>query len=388
MADALRRLVANAPLLVDWIAADGRIRSVNDHEMNELGLEAGTVLDQPLEVLYGDDSARYIRSLLDGRRNPGEPFPVWMNSSAYEEVPMVAAAVSDEHGALAIIKIPLGPAMFDVGSELLERVEILSQMIGAATEACWCIEFLEPVDVSLGEDEIVDRIFSNQSRWRACNAAMAALYNVPEGLDFNTQPVSRYFPATAVNRAMVRDLVRSNYRLDHAAAVDQRHDGSEMLVENDFRAAIKDGFLIRLWGTTRDIGPHRRREQQLSERATSMLDILSAAPDPILVLAEDGVILAANPAAEQAWGRGNDSILGRPFEQLAEMRGAVARLKESAEAEEDEGGECDLSLAGVDGVKEGWRFRVARTEGEFRRYVLTARRKSRRKARISASEVL
>ena len=40
------------------------------------------------------------------------------------------------------------------------------------------IEFLEPVDISLAEEEIVDRIFTNQSRWRACNDAMARLYNV------------------------------------------------------------------------------------------------------------------------------------------------------------------------------------------------------------------
>lgn len=39
-----------------------------------------------------------------------------------------------------------------------------------------------------------------------------------------------------------------------------------MLVENDFRAAVRDGFLIRLWGTTRDIGMHRKREQQLFTR--------------------------------------------------------------------------------------------------------------------------
>ncbi|MBL0373784.1 PAS domain-containing protein [Rhizobium sp. KVB221] len=388
MADTLTDLLTTGPLLVDWIDADGRILKVNDQEARELGLDRDRIVGQALERIYGGNSAQFIRALLKGEQPATPHFPVWMNTSSYEEIPMVAAAVAESGGGLAILKLSLSAATLGISHELIERVEILSQMIGAATEACWCIEFLEPVDVSLSEDEIVERIFSNQSRWRACNEAMARLYDVPEGLDFNTQPVSRYFPATPVNKAMVRNLVRSNYRLDHAAAVDQRHDGSEMLVENDFRAAIHDGLLIRLWGTTRDIGPHRRREQQLTDRAASMQDILSAAPDPILVLSEEGLLLAANPASELAWGRTADQILGRSIQQFVESRNALTRLRQAAIAEDDAESECDLIVIAADDIRESWRFRVAHIEGEFRRYVLTARRKTKRRARGQMAEAL
>lgn len=372
--------------LVDWIDYEGRVAAMNDREARELGIDLKQAVGQALEKIYGSNSAQLIRSLARGDCSPESSFPVWMNSAAYDEIPMVATAYQDGSRGLAVVKQVLSPAALGIGAELSERVEILSQMIGAATEACWCIEFLEPVDISLAEDEIVDRIFANQSRWRACNEAMARLYNVPEGLDFNTQPVSRYFPDTDVNRTMARDLVRSNYRLDHAAAVDQRHDGSEMLVENDFRAAIKDGFLIRLWGTTRDIGPHKQREQQLFDRATAMLDILSAAPDPILVLSEDGLLLAANPAAEAAWGRTADQILGRPIQQFVDGRNALPKLRQTATEGEDGENECDLTMIAADDSRETWRFRAARIEGELSRYVLTARRKTRRRARAAVAE--
>ncbi|MDH6233877.1 PAS domain S-box-containing protein [Mesorhizobium soli] len=385
MAVSLHRLVERAPLLVDRIDTEGRIVALNSIELKELKLDPDKAVGQPLETLYDGDSAHRIRVLLRNGEATPAAFPVWMSSPTRDETPMIAVAVADGDGGLALVKLPLGAAALGIGDELIERVEILSQMIGAATEACWCIEFLEPVDVSLAEDEIVERIFANQSRWRACNAAMARLYDVPEDLDFNTQPVSQYFPATHVNKAMIRDLVRAGYRLDHAAAVDQRHDGSEMLVENDFRAAIRDGFLIRLWGTTRDIGPHRRREQQLSERASSMLDILSAAPDPIIVLSEEGLLLAANPAAENAWGRGADQMLGRPIQQFTETRDAAGRLRRAALAAADEA-ECELVVVTANGAREAWRFRVAMTEGEFRRYVATARRKMRRRTRSAATE--
>lgn len=370
-------------LLIDWIDGDGHITSINDVEARALGIEMKGSL--PLERVYSSTSAQLLRAIARGEQMAEASFPVWVNSPRYSEIPMVASTIRDASRGLAVVKQALSPSVLGIGPELVERVEILSQMIGAATEACWCIEFLEPVDTALAEEEIIGRIFSNQSRWRACNEAMARLYRVPEGLDFNTQPVSRYFPETDINRQMIRDLVRSNYRLDHAAAVDRRHDGSEMMVENDFRAAIKDGLLVRLWGTTRDIGPYRQREQQLSDRADTMLDILSATPDPILVISEDGTVLAANPATEAAWGRSAEQILGRPVQHFVETRNATDRLRQAALDGDD--GELDLGMISADDSRDVWRFRSALMEGETRRYVLTARRKAKRRARRLAEEV-
>lgn len=371
-------------LLIDWIDGDGHITSINDAEARALGIEVTGNL--PLERVYSSTSAQLLRAIARGEQMAEASFPVWVNSPRYSEIPMVASTVRDASRGLAVVKQALSPSVLGIGPELVERVEILSQMIGAATEACWCIEFLEPVDTALAEEEIIGRIFSNQSRWRACNEAMARLYRVPEGLDFNTQPVARYFPETDINRQMIRDLVRSNYRLDHAAAVDRRHDGSEMMVENDFRAAIKDGLLVRLWGTTRDIGPYKQREQQLSDRADTMLDILSATPDPILVIAEDGTVLAANPATEAAWGRSAEQILGRPVQHFVETRNATDRLRQAALDGDD--GELDLGMISADDSRDVWRFRSALMEGETRRYVLTARRKAKRRTRRLAEEAV
>jgi len=371
-------------LLIDWIDEDGHIAAINDVEARELGIEVTGSL--PLERVYSSASAQLLRAVARGEQSADASFPVWVNSARYNEIPMIASVLGDGSRGLAVVKQALSPSVLGIGPELIERVEILSQMIGAATEACWCIEFLEPVDTSLAEEEIVGRIFSNQSCWRACNEAMARLYRVPEGLDFNTQAVSRYFPDTNINRQMIRDLVRSNYRLDRAAAVDRRHDGSEMMVENDFRAAIKDGLLVRLWGTTRDIGPYKQREQQLSDRADTMLDILSATPDPILVISENGTVLAANPATEAAWGRSAEKILGRPIQQFVETRNATDKLRQAAlDADESE---LDLGMISADDNREIWRFRSALMEGETRRYVLTARRKTKRRTRRTAEEAV
>ena len=122
-------------------------------------------------------------------------------------------------------------------------------------------------------------------------------------------------------------------------------------------------------------------EQQLADRADTMQDILSAAPDPILVISEDGLLLATNPAAESVWGRTAEQVLGRPLQQFVETRNALDKLRQAALAGEDSDGECDLAVIAADASRDVWRFRAARIEGEMRRYVLTARRKSRRRTR-------
>lgn len=334
-----------------------------------------------VEALFAEQTAEELRALARGAALPEATVPVWLRTGGEAELPM-AARLLREGTALMLYLMPLEPRVLEVSGELVERVEILSQMIGAARDACWCIDFEEPVDLGRGEEEIVDQVFRNAARWRACNDAMAALYGVPEGQDFNTQPVGRYFPETTVNRAMIRELVRSGYRLDGAQAIDQRHDGTEMLVENDFRALIRDGALIRLWGTTRDIGPSRAREQRISAEAEAMRDILGAVPDPILVLSGTGVVLAANPAAEHALGPAQ--LLGTAFDTAIATRHAFDQV--SRAALEEGGAEVELVPQGAAG-RSAWVFHVARMPDDPRRYVLSARRKARRRRRAGAEAV-
>lgn len=373
-------------LLIDWLDAEGRIIALNAAAARAFGISLAGGEAIAAERVYSAASAAVLRRLV--RAGQGavlpESLPVWVNMPGYSEVPMLASVVADGPRGLAVVKQPLSATALGIGPELLERAEILSEMIGAASDACWCIEFLEPVNLSLAEDEIVESIFTNQRRWRACNEAMARLYGVPEGDDFNREPVLRYFPDNEINRDMVRRLVRASFRLDRATAMDRRHDGSEMPVENDFRAAVRDGQLIRLWGTTRDIGPSREREQRLADRAERMLDILSAAPDPILVISEQGVVLAGNPAAESAWGRSADQILGRPIADFVETRDAPGKLRRAALA--GAGAGCDLSIVLADGGRAVWRFHAARIEGAVSRYVVTARQRTRQRMRHSERE--
>ncbi|SOC15331.1 PAS domain-containing protein [Rhodobacter maris] len=367
---------ADLPMPVLELSAPGTARAVNPAAQDWLAEHGTKGQDCGLDTLFAEASADRLGALLEGADWEPRAFPVWLlGADAAEEQPAVTQCMRRDEGGLWLFVMRLSEVLPNVSADQLERAEILSQMIGAARDACWCIDFLDPVDLRRTEEEIVDQVFRNRSRWRACNDAMAALYAVPEDQDFNTQPVSRYFPETPVNRAMIRDLVHMGYRLDGAQAIDQRHDGTAMLVENDFRALIRDDFLIRLWGTTRDIGPSRAREREISAEAEVMRDILGAVPDPIFVLSEAGIILATNPAAERALG--DVRLLGEPFDSLAASRHAFERLCLAALADDEE--ETELALREPRQPRAAWLFRVTLMPEGPPRYVLRGRRKALRR---------
>ena len=66
-------------------------------------------------------------------------------------------------------------------SEAVERIalqqenQMLRGIIDHAREGHWCIEFLEPVDISGSRDAIIAQVFENASVWKLTNSAVARI---------------------------------------------------------------------------------------------------------------------------------------------------------------------------------------------------------------------
>lgn len=177
---------------------------------------------------------------------------------------------------------------------------ILRGMLAASNDACWCMEFTEPIDLTAADHEVVRRVFENGPVWRHCNAAMERLYQLPLGQDMNDRPVHEVFPDNPNNREFVRNLIANGFEVDGAPALDRRYDGLEIYVENDVRAHISNGKLYRMFGTVRNVTKHRRREQALADKLATLNGMVAAIPNPFLAIDPFGVIEAVNSAAE-AW---------------------------------------------------------------------------------------
>lgn len=205
----------------------------------------------------------------------------------------------------------------------LEKSEkLLRDLVETASEAMWCIEFSEPIDLAAGTQEIVRQVFTNECRWLMCNKAMARLY-VPDGVDFKEQAVSLYFQRNAANEAFVDQIIESGFCIDNALSVDVRHDGSTIYVENTVRAHIHDGRLIRLWGTVRDVTDYRQTQNRLQQQVENVHNVLGAIPYALLVIDRSRKVLGVNPAFESNFGWHPQQLLGRDIQPLIDIENAL-----------------------------------------------------------------
>ncbi|WP_421846376.1 sigma 54-interacting transcriptional regulator [Marinomonas sp.] len=198
-------------------------------------------------------------------------------------------------------------------SELNDAVEDASTLLGileASSEACWSMEFTTPVNLNVPKQEVVRQVFENSPYWRFCNKAMAMLYRFPLDQDFNQCQVSEIFPCNERNRDFVRLLIKNDFHVNQVSALDTRYDGEEIHVENDVRAHIRGGFLIRMFGMVRNISKQQRREQELREQIGFLKGVLDSISDPILAVSSNGNIVAANTAVANFYDKPLDRILG------------------------------------------------------------------------------
>lgn len=280
---------------------------------------------QSIDELADTTSTRLLRDLAadpDGGAPP--PSPCMLTFLGRNGARLAAAAVVDRarlaSGApsLRITAIPT-PGLQRWVRELVESEALLRNFAKLSSEAMWCIEFSEAVDLTLGDHEIIRQVFENECHWRLCNESMARIYDLPPGLDFNKQPVSHYFQRNPENEAFVRQIIESNFAVDDVLSIDTRHDGSSIYIENTVRSDIVDGRLLRLWGTVRDITQYRQTHNRLVEAARDVSSILCALPDAILVINRNRTVLAVNPAFESLLGWASHQLLGQDIQPIIDL---------------------------------------------------------------------
>lgn len=203
-------------------------------------------------------------------------------------------------------------------SELLDQVDVqvLLEVLSASNDACWCMEFGQPVDLTAPDHEVVRQVFENNPRWRLSNDAMAELYLLAAGENFNERPVHEIFPRNMQNEEFVLALIANGFEVDRAPALDKRYDGLEIYVENDVRAHIKNGQLIRMFGIVRDVGKHRRKQVVLEARIEGLEVTFNAMPVPVIAVSNDLGVCFVNHAAINAASRQGVDLVGSEISTL------------------------------------------------------------------------
>lgn len=305
--DTLNLLINKARPLSGTVSAGGQLVSLSASLSDQLGYAPEELLNQPIERIYSVESVRALQLLF--ANPPADQIIHSLELTLIRHngglLQVVASGLlewrSVQPARLHLLKIPLGVLGHRL-QEMHNANEVMSQMLQSAKVAYWCIEFAEAVNINTSQDEIVRQVFENDSHWRMCNRAMADVYEMPGDVDFNQQPVRLYWPRSPANEEFVRRLIEAGFSVDCALSVDRRHDGSPAYVENDVRATIVNGYLLRMWGSIRDVSQELRIQHDAEQRIDALRRVFDAVPDAVLVIDEHLQPQWRNAAFEETFG--------------------------------------------------------------------------------------
>jgi PAS domain S-box-containing protein len=133
------------------------------------------------------------------------------------------------------------------------REERYRAFIEQTSEGVWRCELREPVATTLPADEQIDRIYVHAYLAEA-NNAMARMYGVDSAEQIVGTPLIELLPRTdPANIQYLRAFIESGYHLTDAESHELGRDGESRYFLNNLVGIVRDGHLIRAWGSQRDI---------------------------------------------------------------------------------------------------------------------------------------
>jgi two-component system, cell cycle sensor histidine kinase and response regulator CckA len=135
--------------------------------------------------------------------------------------------------------------------------------IEQTSEGVWRCELREPIDVRLPVDEQIERIYADASL-AECNDAMARMYGLESAGQIVGAPIAQLLPRDdPANIEYLAAFIRSGYRLTDAESHELARDGESRYFLNNLVGIVRDGLLIRAWGSQRDITGRKTIESAL-----------------------------------------------------------------------------------------------------------------------------
>src|SRR5919106_4970472 len=175
-------------------------------------------------------------------------------------------------------------------------------------EGIWRFELEEPVPTDQAPDEQVER-FYRHSYLAECNDAMARMYGYARAEEIVGARLGALLPSSIPeNVRYLKDFVRSGYRLADTESQEVDRHGDTKYFLNNLTGIVESGFLMRAWGTQRDITERKQAEEVRARLAA----IVESSEDAIIAKTLEGVITDWNRGAQNIYGYSAEEVLGKP----------------------------------------------------------------------------
>lgn len=153
--------------------------------------------------------------------------------------------------------------------------------IEQSSEGIWCFEAESAIAIDTPEDEQIELIAQN-IRLVECNDAFVKMYGFSSAADLIGKRCGELLVhSDPHNREYLRSFIRSGYRFTDAESHEIDSTGQIKYILNNSIGIVENGYLVRLWGTQRDITDRKQAEHALHQKEKFLQLILDNIPQQI-----------------------------------------------------------------------------------------------------------
>src|ERR671926_478487 len=155
--------------------------------------------------------------------------------------------------------------------------------------------------------------FDRHAYLAECNYAMARMYGFSRPEELVGVRLGDLLPRSVPeNVEYLRAFIRSGYRLTDAESQEVDRYGETKYFSNNLTGIVEEGFLVRAWGTQRDITERKQAEEVRARLAA----IVESSDDVIIGKTLDGIITSWNLGAQKIYGYSSEEVVGKPINIL------------------------------------------------------------------------
>jgi PAS domain S-box-containing protein len=153
--------------------------------------------------------------------------------------------------------------------KMMRESELFQVFMEESIEPIWCFELDKPISIDLPEDEQFE-LFYKYAYLKENNKAYAQVVGYERREDLLGMRLSEIMPPSIPeNTKTVKQFIRSGYNLRDFVTV-EFYKEKKFIIFNNVSGIIKDGKLLRVWGTSRDITTIKKAEVELRTAYTEI----------------------------------------------------------------------------------------------------------------------
>jgi PAS domain S-box-containing protein len=224
-----------------------------------------------------------------------------------------------------------------------------------SSEGIWRFELLEPVSTKLPVEEQVRHAFKF-GYLAECNDIFARMYGYKAAEEVVGAHLSDMLPESDPrNIAYMRSFVESNYRLNNAESHEVDKEGNIKVFLNNLVGIVENDFLIRSWGTQKDITEIKKAEEELKSTQLRLATLLSNLPDVVLYETGNNKEFITENVID---------LLGYPANKFIEDRRFFHKIMHPGDSKDVANKVREWHKAGDEGIL-NTEFRVRRSDGTY-----------------------